>query len=250
MVDVDNKAALMASDPNASPLSLVDLALRRVLDGDREAFEPVVRSEAAFLGSWVRLRCAPGLDPDDIVQKSFIAAYEQLSSYQLGTNFRAWLCRIAYHRMLSAARDQRRRQRLEVEGLDLERVDKRCWYITEETCDQERQALRSCLEQLQPHQQELLALRYSQGIAVQDIAERLQRTPSALSKSLCLLRGRLRDCIQRKMQQMNHWSVADALAAPSHEASVAATPGGRGSATSLTAEEDGDAVYRRKRKGG
>jgi DNA-directed RNA polymerase specialized sigma24 family protein len=57
------------------------------------------------------------------------------------------------------------------------------------------------VELLQREARELLRWRYGEGVRVQVIAERLARSPSAISVQLFGLRKILRECVSRKMGQ-------------------------------------------------
>jgi len=73
----------------------VDDAIRRVRQGDTAAFEVVVRQLERPLRAWLATHAPPGIDVDEVAQKSFVAAFTRLSDYESETNFTAWLFTIA-----------------------------------------------------------------------------------------------------------------------------------------------------------
>jgi len=73
----------------------VDDAIRRVRQGDTAAFEVVVRQLERPLRAWLATHAPPGIDVDEVAQKSFVAAFTRLSDYESETNFAAWLFTIA-----------------------------------------------------------------------------------------------------------------------------------------------------------
>lgn len=79
----------------AADNTLIEDALRRVREGDVAAFEPVVRQLERPLRVWLAAHALPGVDVDEVAQRSFVAAFTQLDDFELGTNFSAWLFTIA-----------------------------------------------------------------------------------------------------------------------------------------------------------
>ena len=73
----------------------VDDAIRRVRKGDTAAFEVIVRQLERSLRAWLAVQAPPGVDVDEVAQRSFVAAFTRLSEYESGTNFAAWLFTIA-----------------------------------------------------------------------------------------------------------------------------------------------------------
>ena len=53
----------------------VDQAVREVRDGQVDAFEFIVRSFETSLRAWLAVQSPPGVDVDDISQRSFFAAF-------------------------------------------------------------------------------------------------------------------------------------------------------------------------------
>jgi len=80
----------------ASPKNrLLDDAIRSVCGGNTAAYEVVVRQLERPLRAWLAAHAPPGVDVDEVAQRSFIAAFTRLSDYEFGTNFAAWLFTIA-----------------------------------------------------------------------------------------------------------------------------------------------------------
>ena len=88
------------SDAKQSEESLV----RAACQGDRAAFAFLIERYTPCLIQFARIRTATIQDAEDIVQETFLRAYEKLSSYQSIYSFKNWLLTIAYRLMVSAAR--------------------------------------------------------------------------------------------------------------------------------------------------
>ena len=64
--------------------STVDDAIRSVRGGNANAFEIVVRQFERPLRAWLAVQTPPGIDVDEVAQRSFIAAFTRLDDYKLG----------------------------------------------------------------------------------------------------------------------------------------------------------------------
>ncbi len=58
--------------------SLIDEAIRRVRDGETAAFEVVVRRFERPLRAWLAVQAPPGVDVDEVAQRSFVTAFSRL----------------------------------------------------------------------------------------------------------------------------------------------------------------------------
>ena len=80
--------------------------VRRVLAGDTDAYRPLVeRYERPVLGVVRRLLRRSGAEADDVVQETFIRAFERLEQLSAWDRFGPWLFQIAR----SLCRDRIRR---------------------------------------------------------------------------------------------------------------------------------------------
>lgn len=83
-------------------------AIRRVRDGDREAFRFLMDSHlAAVLRVTERITGSP-VDAEEATQEAFLAAFHQLGKFREDSSFGTWVYRIAVNRALNlVARRQR-----------------------------------------------------------------------------------------------------------------------------------------------
>src|SRR4051794_39730426 len=86
----------------------IDQLIERTLAGDRSAFRQLVidlqDDLRLFAGAF---EVSPGL-AEEVVQATFVTAYQKLSSYRREGAFRAWLKAIARNHVLRALREQKR----------------------------------------------------------------------------------------------------------------------------------------------
>jgi RNA polymerase sigma-70 factor (ECF subfamily) len=91
--------------------------LQRVRAGDEEAFTVLFRKYSPRLAMLIHYRMGPAMrgkvEVDDILQETFMAAVRQLGdfSYRNPGSFMSWLCRIAEHTIMDAARYHGRHKR-------------------------------------------------------------------------------------------------------------------------------------------
>ncbi len=65
-----------------------------------------------------------------------------------------------------------------------------------------QEALSECIQELPERSQQLLRLKYEQGLAAEQVATLLRQTAAAVLMALSRLRRALRDCAQRKLKSL------------------------------------------------
>lgn len=147
----------------------------------------------AFIGSIVR-------DPhvrDDVFQEVALTLWERFDEYDPQRSFGAWARGIAAKKVLQRRhQDQRFPTAFSPQTVQavLEAFDR-----TEHTTSARAEAFQKCVESLPPPSRELLRLRYGEGLKVAQLAERINRTVTAVFQALCRVRAKLADCIRRRM---------------------------------------------------
>lgn len=97
--------------------SLVGERVHRAQGGDPAAFEELFHDYAGRLRRAVAKRIGPELihhlDPDDVVQETFLSAFLALDRYEVreGASFYGWLLRIALRKLRDTVRYHRRDKR-------------------------------------------------------------------------------------------------------------------------------------------
>jgi len=165
-------------------MSALDADLvERVLAGERQAFEGLVRSH--YPRALAVAHGVLGADPaaDDVVQESFLKAYEQLGALSEPAAFPAWLMRIVRNEAITWHRRHRRRgvrlddapplaaREPETDGHEGERLAR-------------RQALRQALPRLKASYREILTLKYEAGLSYDELAESLGVSVANVEKRL------------------------------------------------------------------
>ena len=102
---------------NAGPAREEDPHVVRAAEGDRMALEELLRecSSQIRAGLTVRPSSRRSLDPEDVMQVTFLEAFLRVSSLRVRTRdgFEAWLARIAANNLRDALRGLQREKRPE-----------------------------------------------------------------------------------------------------------------------------------------
>ena len=177
--------------------------IARIRDGDLDAYEAVVRQYQGMLLGYAANRL-PGIDAaQEVVQLTFIRAYEELAEYQPERDFGVWLCVICKHFILTELERQRRELRnLENASHALRlRVGEAMANIDDGSQPELLSALRECLKELQKQSAAVVRLRYEERQSCQSIAQSLGRTVTWVTSTLSRSRKSLRQCIESRLSE-------------------------------------------------
>lgn len=163
-----------------------------------QEFVSLLTDHQEILRSYIISQMPGSPDVRDVLQEVNIVLWEKMRDFELGTNFGAWACTIAYYTILGH-RKKLKRNRFLIFNDDLSRV------LAEESKDREpamleakRHALQLCLAKLSPANRDLLDIRYaSPKGGLDQIAADTGRSRASLRVTLARLRATLRECIRR-----------------------------------------------------
>lgn len=132
---------------------------------------------------------------DDVFQETFLTAARKADEFTPGSDFLAWARAIARFKALEACREGKPG----VAPLDPQLMETVAEAApqADASWERDRAALARCLEQVAPRAREILALRYSEGLAPAEIARRLSWSAGALYVALARVRKFLRECMRR-----------------------------------------------------
>lgn len=139
-------------------------------------------------------------DVRDVLQEINIVLWEHMKSFELGTNFRAWACTVARHRVMHERRKLKRGSWLVFDD------DLLATLAAEDEADAHpgdfearREALEKCLNKLRPVDRDLVEARYASKVEMERFAEETGRTRASLRVTLFRVRASLRRCIGLKL---------------------------------------------------
>lgn len=138
----------------------------------------------------------------DLLQETNITLWKKAATFEEGTNFNAWACKIAYFHVLSFRRKMAREKLVfDDDILDYlaERNDDR---LIQDFTKDRNTALKACMQKLSDKQRKLVEERYKPGASVQRIAADQGRTVGAISQTLYRIRHNLMQCIEKTLASM------------------------------------------------
>jgi RNA polymerase sigma factor (sigma-70 family) len=175
--------------------------IARVLGGQQEAFGVLVERYQRQLYYFVIGKVVEDTEAKDIVQKSFVSAYQNLRSFQPGGSLFAWLKGIALNHCRNEWRRYHHQSTMKERLLEARRAELELAWLEErhQEGDGRVSALQECMQQLTAEEQTLLELRFVQELPLQNIGGRLGRGSEAVRLWLYRVRQRLANCVRRKL---------------------------------------------------
>lgn len=179
-----------------------DCQAERVKAGDVSAFEPLVRRFERPLRAWLAAHSQPGVDVDEIAQRTFVAVYTRITEYRSGTSFSAWLFTVARFQLQTEVTRLRRLTDYHsryvphlVQQSELNPPQSESWDLWETRLE----CLQACIQELSVGLRQYLIWRYEEQISIEQMAETTGRSTAAIKKQLWTLRQKLQRCIQERM---------------------------------------------------
>lgn len=162
-------------NPDATDAELITL----VLDGQKDAFRPLVLRYQNRVHAMVYGMVRNPEDARDIVQNAFIKAYQNLDSFRIESSFYTWLYRIAMNLAIDHCRKSKRRKTTgfdeaianrddDGEMLELHHVDSPHRALTRK---QLQERIMSAMDELTEEQREVVLLREVEGLSYKEIAD-------------------------------------------------------------------------------
>ncbi|NCA83019.1 MAG: sigma-70 family RNA polymerase sigma factor [Opitutae bacterium] len=179
-------------------------AVRRVLDGDTEAFAAIVNAHQRLIAADLSRRLPPQ-DVQEVAQDTFIRAFRALPSYRGEAPLRIWILRIARHAAMDFWRKRyRRRDRLfsDLDDATLLHVEAvRQEEIAGRQTDRDAQAsarewLEAALRRLSPDDRAVITLVELEERSMEDAARRLGCGLSAVKVRAFRARRRLKTILE------------------------------------------------------
>ena len=179
----------------------IDSIVVRVLGGDLDTFEEIVRQYQLEVWKVVAAMLFNAQQTEDLVEQTFIKAFQQLHRYERGRDFGAWIKEIARNEVRQEIRRYLREdRRLEVYQTHLLQA----YDVPSAPTQQEslEEALHHCTEKLPPSSAKLVELRYQTGLNFGEIAPIIGRTIEATRQQLARVRLTLRECIEKHLVRL------------------------------------------------
>ncbi len=180
-----DSAPAVSVDPDA------ELA-ERFRNGDRAAFDQIVRRHQKGVWYLVRRYVKRDADASDVTQQAFVRAYKGLATFRGAASVRSWIFRIAINCALSWLRDHRREEPMEIAEDALTDANP----APQRLIGGERGArLREAIGQLPPKQKLVLELRVFDDLSFKEVAELAECTENTAKVNFHYAVKRLRELL-------------------------------------------------------
>ena len=136
-------------------------------------------------------------DAEDILQNTSLVICEKFGEFQIGTDFAAWACQIAYWEV-RRARQKFARAKVVFDQDVVDAVAQTAVAMIDEMSAR-HEALAGCLKKLHPRDREFVLTRYEPGCGVEEAARRSGRSIEAAYKALGRIRKVLLDCVSLRL---------------------------------------------------
>lgn len=159
----------------------------------------LVHQHQVTVWRYLRFLGAERAEADDLVQETFLAVARAEFCHRDPRQTTVYLRTVARNQLLA----MRRKQRREVSTVELEAADG-VWAAATRSSgnlDSYLEALRRCVEQLQPRARRAVNLNYRDGVGREAIAAELEMKPDGVKTLLRRTRTLLRGCVERKLKR-------------------------------------------------
>ncbi len=176
---------------------------QQILAGDLDAYGDVVREYQGMLLGYALRRLGDRTLAEEVVQLTFIRAYQKLDEFQPDKEFGVWLCVTAKYLILSElekrCREVRNKDRFR-DVLELEIATAAAEDMSVDLKQDRVDALRDCVDQLQEGSAELIKRRYFAKLSCKDIAAEKNRSLTWVTSTLSRVRKALRACLENRSE--------------------------------------------------
>ena len=174
----------------------LNLIITQIKNGNTHLYREIIREYAPAVRSYLASRLFAKDMIEDLAQETFIAAYENINSFNLDQNFRQWLLGIASNKLKMYYRSTKTQKTAYEKVIDIIRNrQQEDEPEVEESTQQKNTKLHSCLEAIPERTRELLKAHYFQNIQIKQIAEIQKTTEDAISSLLYRTKRKLADCL-------------------------------------------------------
>ena len=182
-----------------------DESLARIAaNGDRTAFDEIVRRYCRPLAEFASSRTPTFQDAEDITQETFLRAYLNLASYNAKYSLKNWLFIIAYRLIVSGYR-KKNPVRLS------EQVAEHIEANIEANIESENNELWQAVQNMAINDRTVLWLRYKQDMTIEEIATIIKKSKATVRVCLHRARNRLAKSLNKQPDKPKQWNLRDVV---------------------------------------
>lgn len=158
-------------------------------------FVPLLLEHVQRIHWWIRTAVPRPDQAEEVFQEASLALWEKFSEFQPGTNFTGWAFQIVRFKILEFRKRQARDQRV-FSGEFVEDVLNETLQVAG-SLETRYRWLADCYAQLAASDRELVNHRYMPGVTSKQLAKKMGRTESFISRALGRIHRLLFECISR-----------------------------------------------------
>jgi RNA polymerase sigma-70 factor (ECF subfamily) len=163
-----------------------------------EQFLELLTSHQKRLAGYLRMLVPNRIDAEEVFQETNLYICRHADDFQLGTDFSAWVLKVAHFCVLTW-RERRSRDRLTFDDSLLEQLATSAQTAINRS-DRRRDALEACLDKIPPQDRSLVMQLYNDPeMTPQGLAAMVGRSTKGIYESLTRIRLRLLDCVRRTL---------------------------------------------------
>ncbi|HWG47726.1 MAG TPA: sigma-70 family RNA polymerase sigma factor [Gemmataceae bacterium] len=188
---------MAAFENSHEPLAKEHRQIVAAQQGDRPAFAALVESYWDRLYRWLYHLTHDQHTAEDLAQETFLKAFAGLKKFQAGTNFAAWLFRIAHNNFANQCRTAARQR----EPLPDDLTDSRRGPLEEAVSAEALQNVARAIQRLPADFRAALLLRLEEGLSFRQIAEVLDLTEETARWRVFKARQKLMSILAPRQEQ-------------------------------------------------
>jgi len=168
-----------------SPFSIVrsnhdeNVLIKRAIAGDCDAFGCLYQNHMDAIYRYIFFRVGDTNDAEDLTEQVFLQAWESLPEYQHASHpFSSWLYRIAHNLVVDHHR--RRKPILEIDSIEENpNLENQAGLLNHFSQAEETIVLAQAIRQLPDEQQQVIILRFIEGLSHSEVAHILNKSDGA-----------------------------------------------------------------------
>jgi RNA polymerase sigma-70 factor (ECF subfamily) len=156
----------VADGPNLQPNHAQETAwIQAAQNGDRQAFDALAELHGRGVVRYLDGLTRNAADAEDLTQEALLQAFRGIRSFQRGSDFRAWLLKIAYHEWVHLVRRKKKVTAVSPETLNSVPANS-----APTGGDELAAATRAAVQKLPDEQRAVVLLRFGEGLSHSEIA--------------------------------------------------------------------------------
>jgi RNA polymerase sigma-70 factor, ECF subfamily len=194
---LSNMSTLPIAPPAPESGTPDEALVDRVLEGDVQTFELLMRRNNQRLYRAIRSLVADEDEVEELMQQAYVLAFTRLQQFARGARFSTWLLRIGVNEALQRLRRDRRWPRVAPEVLE----EEPSMQSTPEqglARAQLNHLLEQLVDQLPDSHRSVFVLREVQQLSTTEVAELLELTPDNVKQRLSRAKAMLRAALEQR----------------------------------------------------